>query len=589
MSDAWLVPIAEAPAECGRKADRLRLIAQAGQCVPPSWILPFESYRRVLAHNKMGDSRDLAGKPDLPPELVDAVTEVYDTVFRGTPVVVRSSALSEDNAFASCAGQYDSFLNRTSAEEVVAAISDCYASLNSRNARRYQDLHGVDASLEQMAVIIQAMVWPDHAGVLFTRDPVASTEVMIAESVPGLGTPVVAGSGEPLRVRFSRDEESRDPGLEQLRSVGLRLEEAFGAPQDIEWGVSDGQLYIFQSRDITLKAPIDPYAFELPAPVTEKSLPAVAVSRGIAVGPVRRYPGAGSFHESVVLVEDQSVDGIVDAVWSGAGVLLTSGGVLSHLATVVREISRPALRIADTDVVDGDVVVVDAVSGTLCRLADVPPTNAKQLIFESARSARRANCSTEEKVETVLFDEGSVNAILARLRSIGTPAFSGVQNIIPFDYLPREYCSYSVRAQVTGDTVRVQYKRALKPVGNFRHDYEVHVHVETLAAAREHLGRLGLTEMPGQERALEVHHFAGCTFSFMRWPTSRRCYVGIDGPDGAMVETAIKELGHQLDARFRVADGVQIFAELGLSLDDCLFPDRAAVAAGEVRVDEGPW
>lgn len=517
------------------------------------------------------------------------MTEVYDTVFRGAPVVVRSSALSEDNAFASCAGQYESLLNRRTGAEVVRAVVACYASLNSRNAQRYQDLHGLDASQEKMAVIIQAMVSPDRAGVLFTRDPVAAEPVMVVESVPGLGTPVVAGSGTPDRAEFAREEPQTDPLLEELRTAGLRLEETFGAAQDIEWGIVDGKLYVFQSRDITPATFTTPVEFDLPDQESEEPITALPVSRGVAVGPVRRYPGGEPFDGSVILVADQSVDGIVDALWSAAGMLLTSGGTLSHLATVAREVGRPTLRIPEVDLPDGQIVVVDAVSGILRRLDDVPPTSAKHLIFEAARHAQRPQYRTEQKVETVLFDPDAVGALLTRLRRTGSPTFQGVQTIVPFDYLPREYCVYSVRAQATGDVVRVQYKRARKPSGRFRQDYEVHVLVNSLDEARAHLGRLGLTEMPGQERALEVHEFADCTFSFMRWPASRRCYVGIDGPDEATVETALKDLGQQLDDRFRVVDGVQIFAELELTLDNLRFTDRAAVAAGVIRVDDRPW
>ena len=107
-----------------------------------------------------------------------------------------------------------------------------------------------------MAVIIQRMLRPDIAGVLFTRDPVSGSKALIIEYVVGLGEALVSGKKTPRRLEVPEGEdlEAGHP-LERLITTARQLEKGFGYPLDIEWALCGGQLYILQARPITKLPP----------------------------------------------------------------------------------------------------------------------------------------------------------------------------------------------------------------------------------------------------------------------------------------------------------------------------------------------
>jgi pyruvate, water dikinase len=196
-------------------------------------------------------------------------------------VAVRSSAVAEDSETASFAGQQETYLGVRGAEEVAARVVDCWASFFSERALFYRARKGSLDDL-RMAVVVQAMVEAEVAGVLFTIDPVARRrDQMIVEAVFGLGEPAVAGTVTPDHYVLARDgrlkrsriavqpfalvggeerpltpEAGGAPTLDaeqlaELAALGRRLEEHHGAPQDIEWAIAGGRLYLLQSRPVT--------------------------------------------------------------------------------------------------------------------------------------------------------------------------------------------------------------------------------------------------------------------------------------------------------------------------------------------------
>jgi pyruvate,water dikinase len=178
------------------------------------------------------------------------------------PVAVRSSATAEDSEAASFAGQQETYLHVEGADVVAARVVDCWASFFSERALFYRSRKG---SLEDlgMAVVVQRMVEPDKSGVVFTVDPVRRRrDRMIVEAVFGIGEQVVSGEVTPDHYVLDRDGEPKrerlpnggvlDPAeLRMLAELGRGLEERFGRPQDIEWAIADGRLYLLQSRPVT--------------------------------------------------------------------------------------------------------------------------------------------------------------------------------------------------------------------------------------------------------------------------------------------------------------------------------------------------
>ncbi|ONF72185.1 PEP/pyruvate-binding domain-containing protein [Amycolatopsis keratiniphila] len=230
----------------GGKAAGLGEMIKVGERVPDGFCLTVEAY----------SSRDL-------PE--NEVIGAYERL-GGGPVAVRSSATAEDLPDASFAGQQDTFLGVNGPASLVDAIHKCWDSLHSDRAVAYRASAGIDDAA--MAVVIQRMIDPVVAGVLFTANPITGCRTeMIVDAAPGLGTAVVDGTVVPDHyvLGHARTVPQLPEGclgtqeLEQLRDAGLRLQRHFGSPQDIEWAIdSDGVLWLLQSRPITTLFPLPP-------------------------------------------------------------------------------------------------------------------------------------------------------------------------------------------------------------------------------------------------------------------------------------------------------------------------------------------
>ncbi|AGM07598.1 PEP/pyruvate-binding domain-containing protein [Amycolatopsis keratiniphila] len=246
----------------GGKAANLAEMISAGFPVPEGFCITTAAYRQILP--------DVAAP--LPVWLETGIVEAYERLSRGGPVAVRSSSTAEDLPDASFAGQYDTFLDVRGADEVLAAVRRCWASLWSDRATRYRAAHDTGHA-PAIAVIVQRLVAAECAGVLYTANPVSGKRSeIVVDAAPGLGEAVVSGAVTPDHYRLSVEGETVEgPGegcltpsrLGELAAVGRRLEKHFGAPQDVEWAFDgDGGLWLTQSRHITTLFPVPETAGE---------------------------------------------------------------------------------------------------------------------------------------------------------------------------------------------------------------------------------------------------------------------------------------------------------------------------------------
>lgn len=232
------------------------------------------------------EARGLVHAAPLADGLEASLAEAYAALGDDVPVAVRSSAVAEDSDAASYAGQQDTFLHVRGAGRVATRVRDCWASWFGERALYYRSRKGSLDDL-RMAVVVQHMVEPDVAGVLFTVDPVSGRkDQMIVESAFGLGESVVAGVVTPDHYVIARDGRLKaksiavqpyavvrapdggtvervlepDEGgrqtlaedeLRRLAELGRTLQEALGGPQDVEWALAGGELYLLQSRPVT--------------------------------------------------------------------------------------------------------------------------------------------------------------------------------------------------------------------------------------------------------------------------------------------------------------------------------------------------
>jgi pyruvate,water dikinase len=181
-----------------------------------------------------------------------------------TAFAVRSSALAEDSAYASFAGEFETVLDVHTDEAVKAAIFQVHHSRKSERVKAYSQAKGLSQE-QEIAVVIQKLVRADISGILFTADPITGNRyTMSGNYVHGFGEELVSGEVEPYQFTLERPK-GKYQGPAQLKrfarklyKLASKLEDDLGCPQDIEWAVEDGKVYILQSRPITTLVDYNP-------------------------------------------------------------------------------------------------------------------------------------------------------------------------------------------------------------------------------------------------------------------------------------------------------------------------------------------
>ncbi|HEY3240252.1 MAG TPA: PEP/pyruvate-binding domain-containing protein [Acidimicrobiia bacterium] len=233
-------PACEAPAVAGNKAATLAVLRRAGFEVPPGVVVPADA---------LGDVAD-----ELPAAVREGLQAVPNLLGPG-PWAVRSSGTAEDSEQASFAGQFETVLG-VDAGGLAGAVLRCWRSGRSDRVKAYSGDRGVGS----MAVLIQPMIAAEAAGVAFTTDPVTGRHRTVIEAVEGLGERLVSGAATPERWTVEEDGSIKAPSVtgaldaEQARAIAdlaRRVEERLRHPQDIEWAIGGGSLWLLQARPIT--------------------------------------------------------------------------------------------------------------------------------------------------------------------------------------------------------------------------------------------------------------------------------------------------------------------------------------------------
>ncbi|NBB84189.1 MAG: hypothetical protein GVY28_12395 [Alphaproteobacteria bacterium] len=260
------------PTQVGGKAINLARLANAGFNVPDGFVVTTAGFCACREAGRVSEA------------LAAEIAERYRAI-GSPPVAVRSSATAEDLADASMAGQYETYLNVRGEQQVIDAVQRCWASLDTERTRSYLAEHEIPLEHVAMAVVVQKLIAADTAGVLFTVNPRSGDEQqMLIEANWGLGDTVVSGEAQPDTLALARADgqvvESNiadkrlmlRPGAQANESVpeadrqrpclnshdvhalwrlGMEIHDHFGRPQDVEWAIADGQVYLLQSRAIT--------------------------------------------------------------------------------------------------------------------------------------------------------------------------------------------------------------------------------------------------------------------------------------------------------------------------------------------------
>jgi len=257
--------------DAGGKGANLAALRRAGFNVPDGFVVTTEAYRHQVeqVRRRCGDTP----RKELGRELLtEPIGELLDREIKNgwknsikERAAVRSSALAEDTGTDSFAGLFHTVLGVSRYEALIQAIREVWRSASDDLGIEYSSGRGKTGGGE-MAVVVQEMVEADWAGVAFSQDPTASDEeVLYVECVQGLGERLVAG--EEVDARFwltptgdirrsdylSKTRLPAQPELRDLAVVVKKVEDLFGAPQDVEFAWAEGKLFVLQSRPITTK------------------------------------------------------------------------------------------------------------------------------------------------------------------------------------------------------------------------------------------------------------------------------------------------------------------------------------------------
>ena len=424
-SIAWLDEHAADASAVGGKGANLSNLIRAGFQVPDGFVVTTNAYltameqsgvrdvlRERAADISLDDEHELAERAlalqafvvgaGLPESLRDSVSRAYHRLGGDPFVAVRSSSLAEDARTASFAGMHETFTNVRGEEELLTRVLDCWASLFSVRACAYRaslNLSGEPA----IGVVVQLMVHGDRSGVMFTVDPATGDRShLVIEAAYGLGEVVVEGEIEPdtytvakggpivvvtrighkslAVVRGTAGHDVRvacepataqhrvleDREVTDLASLGIRLEDHYGAPQDIEWVMEGDETYVVQSRPITTLDGLSPPSRFAASSALVEGLPACpGVVRG-SVRVLQTPEGGATFRDGEVLVAARTSPDWMPIMRRAAAIVTERGGITSHAAILSRELGVPCI-VGTGDATqclrDGLAVLVDADRG----------------------------------------------------------------------------------------------------------------------------------------------------------------------------------------------------------------------------------
>ncbi|PHQ38179.1 phosphoenolpyruvate synthase [Halorubrum persicum] len=475
MAVLWLEDVdADDVGTVGGKAASLGELIGAGLPVPPGFTVTAGTYRTFIEEAEIDE--ELFAAVDVDPEDSAALREAEETaaeLILETPlpddvreeiveryramgedgeeafVAVRSSATAEDLPDSSFAGQQETFLN-VREQDLIRRVKECWASLFTQRAIYYRQQRGFPHAEVDIAVVVQRMVDAEKSGVMFTSHPSTGDPQITIEAAWGLGEAVVSGTVSPDNYVYDRDRgtvdevtvadkkvemvkdaetgetvtldvdddrrNSRvlsDAEIEELVGLGERVEDHYGTPQDVEWAIYDGEIYMLQSRPITTIQESEGGADGAEADRDGDSagdgrsgqagvanddddadvlVDGLGASPGVVSGTVRivhKLDHLDQVQEGDVMVTEMTMPDMVPAMKRAAGIVTDEGGMTSHAAIISRELGVPAVvgtgngtRLLN----DGQSVTLDGDKGTVRAGTDEEAEAGEE--FEPVEAAR---------------------------------------------------------------------------------------------------------------------------------------------------------------------------------------------------------
>ena len=418
----------------GGKGGNLGEMYQLGIPVPNGFVVTSNAYFQFIEDNNLKPKiKDILKTTDVdqPDQLLEASKKIRNLIrkspmshslsleimksykklsgfggLRSVPVAVRTSATAEDSADASFAGQGDTFLNVIGETNVINRVRDCWSSLFTSRSIFYQVKKHYDHFKIGVAVPVQKLINSEISGIMFTTNPVTNAKnEIIVETIWGLGEYIVQGkitpdqfivdknewkvisenhvsqdvqlvrdndeTGEVKVPNSKKDRKKIDATMAiKIAKIGQKLHNHYGKPQDIEFAIDKGELYIVQTRPITTiqsnqkklddqKQTID----KTPDLTGEPASPGTASGVVVIIKDPKEINRA---QKGQVLVTTMTTPDFVPAMKKVNGIITDKGGQTSHAAIVSRELGVPCVvgtKTATKDLKEGDIVTINGTTG----------------------------------------------------------------------------------------------------------------------------------------------------------------------------------------------------------------------------------
>ncbi|MFN3910154.1 MAG: phosphoenolpyruvate synthase [Candidatus Anstonellaceae archaeon] len=443
----------------GGKGANLGEMKKAGFPIPDGFCVTVEAYFKFLEYNQLQefikDMLDNLNEEDydkllktsqtiktkilssaipesIKSDIILSYKELCKRKGREVYVAVRSSATAEDLPQASFAGQQATFLNVSGEMDVLQAVKDCWASLFEARSIYYRIQNHFDHLKVGLCAVVQEMVQSEVAGVLFSVDPISQDINLISiDAAYGLGEVVVSGQVEPDHYLVNKqnysitqkyisrqtwalayvngknekvdvDEDMQEAQkltneqIIELAKIGHKIEKHYGFPQDIEWAVEEGIIYIVQSRPITTLSEatiqkfkggvfsgLEPSVSSTKESVSSQAstsstfykgkviLSGLGASPGFAKGKVKilhSIKEISKVEKGDILVTEMTSPDFVPAMKKAAAIITNSGGMTCHAAIVSRELGVPCIvgtKNATSILNENQFISVDALRGKI--------------------------------------------------------------------------------------------------------------------------------------------------------------------------------------------------------------------------------
>ncbi|MGB9937533.1 MAG: phosphoenolpyruvate synthase [Methanobacterium sp.] len=403
----------------------------------------------------------------MPDDIRTIIIEAYNALCQrinkdNAFVAIRSSATAEDLPEASFAGQQDTFLNIKGIDDVLKYVQKCWASLFESRAIFYREEHDFDHSKVYIAVVVQEMVDSEKAGVMFTVHPSTGEEKILIEGSWGLGEAVVSGTVTPdtywidkktekllesviseKNVMFKKDPDAgktvkmdvpddlknkqvlNDEELLALTKMGKRIHDHYGSPQDTEWAIEGGKVYMLQSRPVTtldMGNGAESEGVDEEREIVTKGLGASPGMGSGAVKIIKDNDELDKIHEGDILVTVMTTPDMVPAMKRADGIITDEGGVTCHAAIVSRELGIPCVvgtGDATKILEENEIVTLDGNKGTVYK-GKIAESEKKEIAEEQKAVTAQAPIITVTEVKVnVSMSEAAKKAAATGADGVG--------------------------------------------------------------------------------------------------------------------------------------------------------------------------